>query len=59
VFQPTAARSSLASAGSRITDVNYAHAVSKKSAAQVQIQMVTAVLAHKLINPEAALYLTL
>ena len=55
----TAARSSLTSAGSRITDVNCAHAVKKKSAAQVQIQMVTAVLAHKLINPEAALYLTL
>jgi len=55
----TAARSSLTSAGSRITDVNYAHAVTKKSAAQVQLQMATAVLAHKSINPEAALYLTL
>ena len=53
------ARSSLTSAGSRITDVNYAHAVTKKSAAQVQLQMATAVLAHKSINPEAALYLTL
>ena len=55
----TAARSSLTFAGSRITDVNYAHAVTKKSAAQVQLQMATAVLAHKSINPEAALYLTL
>ena len=55
----TAARSSLTSAGSRITDVNYAHAVTKKSAAQVQLQMATAVLAHKSISPEAALYLTL
>ena len=55
----TAARSSLTSAGSRITDVNYAHAVTKKSAAQVQLQMATAVLAHKSINPEAALYLPL
>jgi flagellin-like hook-associated protein FlgL len=53
------ARSSLTSAGSRITDVNYAHAVTKKSAAQVQLQMATAVLAHKSISPEAALYLTL
>ena len=53
------ARSSLTSAGSRITDVNYAHTVTKKSAAQVQLQMATAVLAHKSINPEAALYLTL
>jgi len=53
------ARSSLTSAGSRITDVNYAHTVTKKSAAQVQFQMATAVLAHKSINPEAALYLTL
>ena len=53
------ARSSLTSAGSRITDVNYAHAVTKKSAAQVQLQMATAVLAHKSVNPEAALYLTL
>ena len=55
----TAARSSLTSAGSRIIDVNYAHAVTKKSAAQVQLQMATAVLAQKSINPEAALYLTL
>ena len=55
----TAARSSLTSAGSRITDVNYAHTVTKKSAVQVQLQMATAVLAHKSINPEAALYLTL
>ena len=55
----TAARSSLTSAGSRITDVNYARAVTKKSAAQVQLQLATAVLAHKSINPEAALYLTL
>ena len=55
----TAARSSLTSAGRRITDVNYAHAVTKKSAVQVQLQMATAVLAHKSINPEAALYLTL
>ena len=55
----TAARSSLTSAGSRITDVNYAQTVTKKSAAQVQLQMATAVLAHKSINPEAALYLTL
>ena len=55
----TAARSSLTSAGSRISDVNYAHAVTKKSAAQVQLQMATAVLAHKSISPEAALYLTL
>ena len=53
----TAARSSLTAAGSRITDVNYAHAVTKKTAAQVQLQMATAVLAHKSINPEAALYL--
>ena len=53
------ARSSLTSAGSRITDVNYAHTVTKKSAAQVQLQMATAVLAHKSINPEAVLYLTL
>ena len=55
----TSARSSLTSAGSRITDVNYAHAVTKKSAAQVQLQMAAAVLAHKSVNPEAALYLTL
>jgi len=55
----TEARSSLTSASSRITDVNYAHAVTKKSAAQVQLQMATAVLAHKSVNPEAALYLTL
>jgi flagellin len=55
----TAARSSLTSAGSRITDVNYAQTVTKKSAVQVQLQMATAVLAHKSINPEAALYLTL
>ena len=55
----TAARSSLTSAGSRITDVNYAPAVTKKSAAQVQLQMATAVLAHESSNPEAALYLTL
>ena len=55
----TAARSSLTSAGSRISDVNYAHAVTKKSATQVQLQMATAVLAHKSISPEAALYLTL
>ena len=55
----TVARSSLTSAGSRITDVNYAYAVTKKSAAQVQFHMATAVLAHKSINPEAALYLTL
>ena len=55
----TVARSSLTSAGSRITDVNYAHAVTKKSAAQVQLHMATAVLAHKSVNPEAALYLTL
>ena len=55
----TEARSSLTSASSRITDVNYAHAVTKKSAAQVQLQMATAVLAHKSLNPEAALYLTL
>jgi flagellin-like hook-associated protein FlgL len=53
------ARSSLTSAGSRITDVNYAHAVTKKSAAQVQLQIATAVIAHKSINTEAALYLTL
>jgi len=58
-FQPTAARSSLTSPGSRITDVNYAPVVNKKSAAQVQLQMATAVLAHKSINPDAALYLTL
>jgi flagellin-like hook-associated protein FlgL len=49
----------LISAGSRITDVNYVHAVTKKSAAHVQLQMATAVLAHNSINPEAALYLTL
>ncbi len=55
----TAARSSLTSAGSRITDLSYAPVVTKKSAAQVQLQMATAVLAHKSINPEAALYLTL
>ena len=55
----TAARSSLTSAGSRITDVSYALAVTKKSAAHVQLQMATAILAHKSINPEAALYLTL
>ena len=55
----TALRTSLTSAGSRITDVNYAYAVTKKSAAQVQLQMATAVLAHKSVNPEAALYLTL
>ena len=55
----TASRTSLTSAGSRVTDVNYAHAVTKKSAAQVKLQMATAVLAHKSINPEAALYLTL
>jgi len=55
----TAARSSLTSAGSRITDISYAHAATKKTAAQVQLQMATAVLAHKSINPEAALYLTL
>ena len=55
----TESRSSLTSASSRITDVNYAHAVTKKSAAQVQLQMATAVLAHKSVNPEAALYLTL
>ncbi len=53
------ARSSLTSAGSRITDVNYAHTVTKKSAAQVQLQMATAVLAHKSINPEAVPSLTL
>ena len=55
----TAARSSLTSADSRITDVSYALAVTKKSAAPVQLQMATAILAHKSINPEAALYLTL
>jgi flagellin-like hook-associated protein FlgL len=55
----TAARSFLTSAGSRITDVNYAHTVTKKSAAQAQLQMAAAVLAHKSIYPEAALYLTL
>lgn len=55
----TEARSSLTSAGSRITDVNYAQTVTRKSAAQVQLQMATAVLAHKSVNPEAALYLTL
>jgi hypothetical protein len=58
-FQPTAARSSLTSAGSRITYVSYALAVTRKSAAHVQLQMATAILAHKSINPEAALYLTL
>ncbi len=57
--QLSSARSSLTSAGSRISDVNYAHAVTKKSSAQIQLQMATAVLAHKSINSEAALYLTL
>jgi flagellin-like hook-associated protein FlgL len=49
----------LTSAGSRITDGDYAHTVTKKSAAEVQLQMAAAVLAHKPVNPEAALYLTL
>ena len=57
--QLSAARSSLTSAGSRISDVDYAHTVTKKSASQVKLQMATAVLAHKSVNPEAALYLTL
>jgi flagellin-like hook-associated protein FlgL len=55
----TAARSSLTSAGSRITDISYAPAVTKKSAAQVQLQMASALLAHKSVNPEVALYFTL
>ena len=55
----TATRSSLTSVGGRITSMNYARAATEKSAAQVQLQMATAVLAHKSIHPEAALYLTL
>jgi len=52
-------RSAIEASTSRITDVNFARAATEKTAAQVQLQMATAVLAHKSVNPEAALLLTL
>lgn len=51
-------RSAIGAASSRITDVDYAKAATEKSAAQVQLQLATAVLAHKSVSPEAALLLT-
>ena len=51
-------RSAIGAATSRITDVNFARATTEKTAAQVQLQLATAVLAHKSVNPEAALLLT-
>ena len=51
-------RSAIGAASSRITDVDYAKAATEKSAAQVQLQLATAVLAHKSVSTEAALLLT-
>ena len=51
-------RSAIGATSSRITDIDFARAATEKTAAQVQLQMATAVLAHKSVNPEAALLLT-
>ena len=51
-------RSAIGATSSQITDIDFARAATEKTADQVQLQMAAAVLAHKSVNPEAALLLT-